>query len=47
LIPAALVDDAGAVAAALDGYLPPALDMLGDSGGPGEEALLAEQPGVA
>lgn len=34
------------VSAALDGYLPPASDMVRDGGGPGGE-LLADRPGVA
>jgi hypothetical protein len=39
---------ADVVGAALDGYLPPTADMVrhADSG-PREDALLAEQPGVA
>lgn len=36
------------VGAALDGYLPPASDMVRTAAsGPREEALLAEHPGVA
>lgn len=35
------------VSAALDGYLPLTADMIRDGGGPSEDALLAEQPGVA
>lgn len=36
------------VSAALDGYLPPASDMVREAdSGPGEDALLAEEPGVA
>ena len=36
------------VSAALDGYLPLTFDMIRDSGsGPCEDALLAEQSGVA
>jgi hypothetical protein len=39
---------ADVVGAALDGYLPPTADMVRDAGaGSGEDALLAEQPGVA
>ena len=39
---------ADVVSAALDGYLPPTTDMVRDAGsGPGEDAVLAEQPGVA
>jgi plasmid stability protein len=34
------------VTAALDGYLPPASDMVRDGGGPVGD-LLAEQPGLA
>jgi hypothetical protein len=35
------------VSAALDGYLPPTADMVRHAHGPREDALLAEQPGVA
>jgi predicted DNA-binding protein len=39
---------ADVVSAALDGYLPPAEDMVRDvRSGPGEDAALTEQPGVA
>jgi hypothetical protein len=39
---------ADVVGAALDGYLPPTAAMVRDAGnGSGEDALLAEQPGVA
>lgn len=35
------------VSSALDGYLPPASDMVRDAGGGPREDSLAEQPGVA
>jgi hypothetical protein len=35
------------VSAALEGYLPPAPEMVRDSGSAPREELLAEQPGVA
>lgn len=39
---------ADVVSAALDGYLPTAEEMLRDNGSAvGEDALLADQPGVA
>jgi predicted DNA-binding protein len=38
---------ADVVSAALDGYLPPAEDMVRDAIGSHDDALLAEQRGVA